>query len=97
MTMSSSKDKGKGNPNKMLSCKDELLLGTMNVRTLKLRWRREELFKHFLNKKINILGLVDHKLVHSDNDDPIDIKTENGCTMITSAWRNDAGAAVGGV
>jgi len=98
MTMSSLKDKSKGNPNKLLSCKDEVLLGTMNVRTLKLKWRREELFKYFHDQKINILGLVDHKLVHSDDADPIDIRTENGCTMITtSAWRNNAGAAVGGV
>ena len=70
MKMSSSKYKGKGNPNNLLSCKDEVLLGTMNVRTLKLKGRKEELFKHFLDKKINILGLVGHKLVHNDDDDP---------------------------
>ena len=48
-----------------------------------------------LDQKLNIVGLVDHKLVH---DEPVETTEHENCVLITSsAWRNRAGAAVGGI
>ena len=41
------------------------------------------------------VGLVDHKLVH---DEPVETTEHENYVLITSsAWRNRAGAAVGGI
>ena len=45
---------------------------------------------------MNILGIVDHKLVH--DDDEIQTEQLNKCTLITSsAWRNANSPSSGGV
>ena len=84
-----------GNQNNLLSCKNVTKVATQNVRTLRHQGKRDELACAFNKANLNILGIVDHKLVHSE-----EIKTEdrNKCTLITSsAWRNSNGAASGGV
>lgn len=81
---------------KLLKCKDKTLIATLNVRTLRKEDKRIELARIFNATNIHILGVVDHKIVHEDED----IKTEqlNNCTLITSsAWRNESNASSGGV
>jgi len=85
---------GSSNP-KLLCCKSNIKIGTFNIRTLKHISKRVELTKCMLDQKLNIVGLVDHKLVH---DEPVETTEHENCVLITSsAWRNRAGAAVGGI
>ena len=80
----------------LLSCKKVTSVATQNVRSLRHQGKREELAPAFNNAKLNILGIVDHKLVH--DDDEIQTEQLNKCTLITSsAWRNADGASSGGV
>jgi len=51
---------------------------------------------NFNKCKLSILGIVDHKIVHEEED--ICFEEQDNCTLITtSAWRNSNGAASGGV
>ena len=55
-----------------------------------------ELANNFNKCKLNILGIVDHKIVH--DDDPTKSKNLHRCTLITTrAWRNNNGTVAGGV
>ena len=81
---------------KILSCKHSLNVATMNVRTLRLDSKRIELASNCNNQSINILGVVDHKIVH--DDDPVLVQNYGSHVLITtSAWRNSNNAAAGGV
>lgn len=51
-----------------LSCKKLSSISTMNVRTLLLKGKTEELVRNFKNHQCDILGVVDHKLVHKDEE-----------------------------
>ena len=85
----------KVNNKKLMNCKKNTLLSTMNLRTLKAQPKQNELAFLFKSKGIMVLGIQDHKIVHDE-----EIRTEeiDGCTLITTpAWRNDRNAAVGGV
>ena len=67
----------------------------MKVRTIRTHRLREELVCNTIADKIDALGIQEHRLLHTE-----DIKYEmvNGRTLIiSSAWRNDSGAATGGV
>ena len=67
----------------------------MNVRTIRLKSKKEELANNMKMNNINILGIVDHKINHTDT-----IRYENigNLTLITSsAWRNSNNASVGGI
>lgn len=89
------KSSNQKNKIKLLSCKNVTKVATQNVRSLRNQGKRDELAYAFNKANLNILGIVDHKLVHSE-----EIKTEdrNKCTLITSsAWRNSNGASSGGV
>ena len=73
-----------------------MLTSTMNVRTVRLENRREELFQCFSKQCIDILGIQEHRIVHEDT--PVRYEEMLGNTLITtSAWRNSTGAAQGGV
>ena len=90
------KNNKSGKQHKLLSCKDEIIVATHNVRSIRNQGKREELANAFNAAKLNILGIIDHKLVHEDDN----IQTEqlDNCTLITSsAWRNANGASCGGV
>ena len=50
---------------------------------------------NFTQQKIEVLGIQEHCIIH---DDPVKHENIQGKTLVTSsAWRNDAGAATGGV
>ena len=80
---------------KLLSCKQYTNVAMVNVRTIRLESKRQELANNCRNQQINILGVVDHKIVH---EDPVVYEQIGGNTLITtSAWGNSNNAAVGGV
>ena len=90
-----SKSNKSGNQNNLLSCKNVIKVATQNVRSLFHQGKRDELACAFNKANLNILGIVDHKLVHEE-----ETKTHylNKCALVTSsAWRNSNGAASGGV
>ena len=67
----------------------------MNVRTIRKKGKQEELIKHFNNYKVDILGIVDHKIIH---DDPIEYHEKDNSTLITtSATRNANNTPIGGI
>ena len=81
--------------NKLLYCKREIYMATMNVRSIHVQNQREELARNFQDKGICILGIVDHKIVH---EDLVTFQQFDEVTMITSsAWCNARNAAVSGV
>ena len=89
------KQKRKNYKNNLIKCKTRTLISTMNVRTLRQEYKQEELSHLAGLYGISILGIVDHKMVH---DDEINVKKVKDHILITtSAWRNDSGAANGGV
>ena len=80
----------------LATCRRQMLTSTMNVRTVRLEDRKEELQQCFSKQRIDILGLQEHRIVHEDT--PVRYEEMLGNTLITtSAWRNSAGAAQGGV
>eukprot|EP00106_Octopus_bimaculoides_P008133 XP_014775575.1 PREDICTED: uncharacterized protein LOC106872914 [Octopus bimaculoides] len=79
---------------KLMNSKKYLQIGTLNVRTLKEKEKRLEMANNFNKCKLNILGVVEHKV----EEDPSLIEQLEGYTLITTgAWRNTNGAAAGGV
>ncbi|XP_072050063.1 uncharacterized protein [Amphiura filiformis] len=67
----------------------------MNVRTIRENRCREELVSYLIEYNINILGILEHRIVHKE---PVKFEDILGQTLITtSATRNRAGAATGGV
>ena len=79
----------------LMSCKRVSIISTMNVRTIREQRCREELVSNFIEYNIDILGLQEHRLIH---DEPVRYENILGSTIITtSATRNSAGAAYGGV
>lgn len=78
-----------------LSCKNSVTVSTMNVRTIREQSRREELVSNLATYNVEILGIQEHRILH---DEPVRYETILSKTLITtSATRNSAGAAVGGV
>lgn len=83
---------------RLLSCKQYNYVATFNARTLRLENKRKELVNCFKEQSIAILGIVDHKIVHKEDDDDIVYDTvEDGIFITSSAWRNSRNAASGGV
>ena len=81
---------------RLLNCSQDVLISTQNVRTIRQQGKPEELAHLFNSYNQSILGIVDHKLVHTDEK----IKTIDldKCVLITTAaWRTSSGAASGGV
>ena len=79
----------------LINPKKYTYVATMNVRTIRLTYLRYELGKLFSKLNIDILGIQEHRIVH---EDPIRYEEIMGSTLITSsAWRNEQGAACGGV
>lgn len=68
---------------------------TMNVKTWKTESKQLEVTTNIRNQGIDILELVKHKITHEDN---INVQQIDQHVIITSsASRNNANAAVGGV
>ena len=82
----------------ILNCRHHINVATMNVRTIKADSKRQELAHNCDRHNIAILGIVDHKIVHSDEDATIKYQPCDNYKLITSsAWRNTNNAASGGV
>ena len=86
----------KKNQKSIISCKNDAYIGTLNVRTVREDHKRMELAKCFHGSGMKLLGIQEHRVVHED-----DIKIERfkkGVHLLTlSTWRNECGAANGGV
>ena len=56
--------------NKLLKCRKIINISVMNAiafyRTIRLKSKNEELTNNMSMNKINILGIVDHKINHAD-------------------------------
>ena len=79
----------------LVNCKSTTMVSTMNVRTIRERCSREELAANLMEFDIDILGIQEHRIVH---DEPVKYEDMPGSTLITtSATKNRAGAATGGV
>ncbi|KAI8514657.1 hypothetical protein Bbelb_072480 [Branchiostoma belcheri] len=79
----------------LVNCRRTTTISTLNVRTLKEARCREELATNLSLYEIDVLGIQEHRIVHEE-----EVKHEviNGQQLITtSATRNQAGAAVGGI
>ncbi|MCP4493478.1 MAG: hypothetical protein GY820_40160, partial [Gammaproteobacteria bacterium] len=80
----------------LITCRGESIIGTLNVRTAREYSKRLELVTLFLRSQITALGVQEHRVVHEE-----EIKIEKhkkGVHFISSsAWRNRAQAAMGGV
>ena len=71
---------------KLLNFKKDCTISVMDVRTIRKKGKQEQLINHFNNYKVDILGIVDHKMIH---DDPIEYHEKDNSTLITtSATRN---------
>ncbi|KAJ3591155.1 hypothetical protein NHX12_009102 [Muraenolepis orangiensis] len=71
-------------------------MATYNANTVREEARLEELANCVEERGVEILGVQEHRRVHTDQ--PILYHKVGGCSFITSsAWRNDAQAATGGV
>ncbi|KAJ3601039.1 hypothetical protein NHX12_032012 [Muraenolepis orangiensis] len=71
-------------------------MATYNANTVREEARLEELANCVEERGVEILGVQEHRRVHTDQ--PILYHKVRGCSFITSsAWRNDAQAATGGV
>ena len=80
----------------LINCKNYRQVGTFNARTLRVKKKRDELAYLFKKYNLDILCIVDHKIIHEDQK--IRIEALEGCKLITtSAWTNSKGAAQGGV
>ena len=77
-------DYSAGGKGTLLRCKNTLFIATINVRTIRLKEKREEVAYNFNVHSIDILGLQEHRIVH---DEPVKYETVLGNTLITtSAW-----------
>ena len=82
---------------KLLRCRKTVKISSMNVRSIKEGWKAEELAEKCLLQNIQILGIQEHRIMHEDQGIRYS-KLQGGFEMITSsAWRNEAQAATGGV
>ena len=71
-------------------------MATFNANTVRMEARLEELAHCVEERGVEILGVQEHRRVHTDHT--IRYQRVGGCTFISaSAWRNDAQAATGGV
>ena len=81
--------------NLLLRGKKEIFVGTLNVRTLREQHKRDELGVCMRDSGVQILGIQEHRIVHSTE---IEYQDLGNCYLITSsAWRTSNGAATGGV
>lgn len=71
-------------------------IGTFNCRTLRAKEKLKELVYQFAYHGLGIITLQEHRIVHAET--VRQTQAGPGETLITStAWRNGAGASVGGV
>ena len=81
---------------KLLSFKKDFIISVMNVPTIRKKSKQEELIGHFNKFKIDILGIIDHKMVH-DGDHHKKDKKDNSALIATSATRNANKTPISGI
>ena len=75
-------------------------IATMNVRTLRSPHKQLELCALAKKRKIDIIGIQEHRIVHTDDNELQYENLPEGFQLVTaSAWRNSwpTGASTGGV
>ena len=83
---------------RFLRCKNTVNVATMNTRTLRRPHKQIELCALAKKYKIDVIGIQEHRIVHTDNSQLQYENLPEGYQLITaSASRNRVGAAVGGV
>ena len=81
--------------NALMRCRRPLTMGTFNACTLREDSRLGELVHCAEEQGVEILGIQEHRRVHTED---LLYRRVEGSTLITSsAWRNEAQAATGGV
>ena len=79
----------------LLRCKQQFLISTLNVNTIRDENRAKELDQCRKATNIEILGVQEHRFIH---DNPIEFKRiGSSCLVTSSGWRNSAQASQGGV
>ena len=74
--------------NGLVTCRQQTMISTLNVRTLRTDDRREELSHSFEKQGIDILGIQEHCIVHEDT--PVKYEKLLGSTLITTtAWKTE--------
>ena len=82
-------------PTVLVKPKKTIKISTFNVRTAKDDWRVHELIHHMDKQGISIIGIQEHRRIHSEEVKFQQI--DNHMLITISAWRNKAQAATGGV
>ena len=84
-----------GRTKAFLRSRDTINIATYNVDTLRDENKQLELQQRSQWNKIGILGVQEHRIIHSD---PIEYRKIGTSTLVTSSgWRNRSQAAQGGV
>ncbi|XP_072046988.1 uncharacterized protein [Amphiura filiformis] len=81
----------------LLKCKQSMFVSTLNTRTLRSMYLQEELCGLAKHHNQYIIGLQEHKIVHPDEPIRHHDLFDGYQLVSSSAWRNRAGIAVGGV
>ena len=79
----------------LLRCGQRYIVGTHNVNTLRDENRAAELDQCRKEAGIEILGVQEHRIIHTD---PIEFRrVGSSCLITSSGWRNEVQASQGGV
>ena len=79
----------------LLHCKKTIQIATFNTNTIRTDGRANELAHCFVKNNIDVMGIQEHRRVH--NDTLVFQRIEGQHLITSSAWRNNAQAATGGV
>lgn len=52
------------------------------MRTISSDFKRKELVYQFKSKRLSILGIQDHKIIHLEEDDKMKTDVIDGCTSL---------------
>ena len=50
----------------LFKCKKQITASTLNVRTLRESYKKEELAVNLIDKNIGILGIQEHRIIHQE-------------------------------
>ena len=86
-------------PNPIINHRKFSHIATLNTQTIRQPHQQLELANRFTHSNTDILGIIDHKIVHDVGSKKLIYhKKLPNCTLITqSAWRNRQNAASGGI
>ena len=83
---------------KLLKCKKDIILATMNTRTIMESKRQLELARNIKVQNILVMGIQEHRIIHKDPTQKIIHHKIGDQYLVTStAWRTRAQSACGGV